>query len=69
MYRCQDGEALCLTNKEDDELEWVDIESIEDECLEGAIGSDDEEDFRGFPEIRDIAGWAASPWQEDNSQA
>lgn len=68
LYRCQDGEASCLNNREDIELEWVDIETIEDNCLEELLGSDDEEDFRGFPPMNDISEWVASPWQEDKSQ-
>lgn len=54
VYRRQDGEALCAAYKGYEELEWVDMETIENDCREETM-SDVEEDFKGFPTIYDFS--------------
>lgn len=58
VLKVRGEEALCMMSKEDDELEWVDVESIDIDDLT----DNDKDDDDGFETIDNLENWVASPW-------
>ena len=62
IIQFRDTETLCVVNSEDETAEWIDVESIDIDCLSEENNSIDKDE--GFPMIENLSQWVASPWED-----
>lgn len=67
IYAYRDQEALCAISEDDEDVEWVDIESIDDDC-HSQNTTEAEDGYEDLPRIhdKDLNKWIGSPWVNEN---
>lgn len=69
VYKYQDGEVLCAISEDDENVEWVDIESIDDDFLdEEATNAQAENENLPLIHDDDLPQWITSPWVNDKQK-